>query len=394
MFDRRLFKSNAKMMLKRYYWQAFLAVLAVFGLSAVVSLLAIDYDLAGVFRAYGEMISALARQDYDNAQQATAALQAATVPGEFSMTFDALQLGFTFLIMPVLTVGLARFFLHSRENRADVKELLTPFKKNFGSNLGTMILRDFYIWLWTFIPVMIAIFVIFLPLMLFVSFASIDYSSGEGVVILLFSVLAMYFAVILIGTIPATIKGLEYSMLPYILAENQKIGYKRAFELTKAMTRGYKWKLFILELSFLGWRMLALIVPFGNYFLLPYTNAVLAEAYTCLKARALEQGLASPEDFPGLREKPAEPAVTENSAPQLNEAEEAVQAAETAAEEAVQTAETTAEEAIQTAETAAEEIAEPVQTTDSIEMPTVADIPEIAAMPEVNPIDAEPSADA
>ena len=54
------------------------------------------------------------------------------------------------------------------------------------------------------------------------------------------------------------IKHYEYSMIPYILAENPKISQKNAFFLSKQLTKGNKWKLFLLDCSFLGWELLSL----------------------------------------------------------------------------------------------------------------------------------------
>ena len=54
------------------------------------------------------------------------------------------------------------------------------------------------------------------------------------------------------------IKHYEYSMIPYILAENPKISQKNAFFLSKQLTKGNKWKLFLLDLSFLGWELFSL----------------------------------------------------------------------------------------------------------------------------------------
>ena len=47
----------------------------------------------------------------------------------------------------------------------------------------------------------------------------------------------------LLFVIPGIIKSYEYSMVPYILAENPQISSERAFELSKKMTHGEKWKI-------------------------------------------------------------------------------------------------------------------------------------------------------
>ena len=54
------------------------------------------------------------------------------------------------------------------------------------------------------------------------------------------------------------IKHYEYSLIPYILAENPKIGRKRAFYLSRQMMKHNKRKLFLIDLSFLGWKILSL----------------------------------------------------------------------------------------------------------------------------------------
>ena len=49
------------------------------------------------------------------------------------------------------------------------------------------------------------------------------------------------------------IKFYEYSMIPYVLAENPKIGFKDAFKLSKELTRGKKFELFKLSLTIILW---------------------------------------------------------------------------------------------------------------------------------------------
>lgn len=63
------------------------------------------------------------------------------------------------------------------------------------------------------------------------------------------------------------IKHYEYSMIPYILAENPKISQKNAFFLSKQLTKGNKWNLFLLDLSFLGWELFSLPLEFWTLFM-------------------------------------------------------------------------------------------------------------------------------
>ncbi|MBP1963639.1 DUF975 family protein [Paenibacillus aceris] len=94
--------------------------------------------------------------------------------------------------------------------------------------------------------------------------------------------------------IPGIVKAYAYSMVPFILGDNPKIGTKRAVELSKEMTSGQKWKMFVLDLSFLGWYILgALPFGIGILFVLPYDHSTKAELYLVLRRQALYDGLCS-----------------------------------------------------------------------------------------------------
>lgn len=55
------------------------------------------------------------------------------------------------------------------------------------------------------------------------------------------------------------IKNYEYYFVPYVLAENLNISKKEAFRLSKQLSKGEKWNLFKLDLSFIGWHILSLL---------------------------------------------------------------------------------------------------------------------------------------
>ena len=77
------------------------------------------------------------------------------------------------------------------------------------------------------------------------------------------------------------IKHYEYSMIPYILAENPTIKHQEAFKMSKEMTRGKKWELFRLDISFIPWYILGyLSLGFSNIFYFrPYKEMVKANMY-------------------------------------------------------------------------------------------------------------------
>lgn len=84
--------------------------------------------------------------------------------------------------------------------------------------------------------------------------------------------------------IPGIVKNLEYSMIPYILAENPNASTSDAFAQTRQMTMGSKMDIFVLELSFIGWYILgAICCGIGTLFVNPYVEATDAELYHSLK---------------------------------------------------------------------------------------------------------------
>ena len=86
----------------------------------------------------------------------------------------------------------------------------------------------------------------------------------EGVFIFLWSMLFV---------IPGIIAAYRYSFAMLNLCENPELGVMEALNLSKQQTNGYKMQLFLLQLSFIGWYLLAAAVMWvywaAVYFLLP-----------------------------------------------------------------------------------------------------------------------------
>lgn len=92
-----------------------------------------------------------------------------------------------------------------------------------------------------------------------------------GLLILLWSCLFM---------IPGIIAGYRYSMASYIMAENPEMGAMEAIRESKKLMKGKKWRLFCLDLSFIGWDFLGYITfGIGMFFVSPYENAARAVFY-------------------------------------------------------------------------------------------------------------------
>ncbi len=146
-----------------------------------------------------------------------------------------------FIVNP-LYVGVMRFYVRSFDTKPQFKEFFIAFEKNYKNVTAIMFLRDLYTLLWT--------------LLLFV---------------------------------PGVVKSYEYSMVPYLVAENPAINTKDAFAYSRMMMKGQKWKAFVLDLSFLGWKILSAMTfgVLGIFFVDPYSRLTNAALYRRL--RGLDQ---------------------------------------------------------------------------------------------------------
>ena len=117
----------------------------------------------------------------------------------------------TFLLF-VVAIGQNRFFLENRRYlKTNIDRVFFPYKRKKTLHLSLiLILKDIYLFLWGFT---------------------------------------------IIGGI---IKYFEYSMIPYVLAENPEISRKEAFRLSKELMKGNKFNLFKLKLSILLWNILGI----------------------------------------------------------------------------------------------------------------------------------------
>lgn len=142
------------------------------------------------------------------------------------------------IISPVLLYGLNYHYIRvARREFADVGDLFVGFK-NFGNALVAGLLIGIFSFLWS-----------------------------------------------LLFIIPGIIATLSYSFTYYIMIDNPQMGALEAIRKSKEMTNGYKWDLFVLGLSFIGW---ALLMPFtcgiGVLWLAPYQGVTFINFYEDVKA--------------------------------------------------------------------------------------------------------------
>jgi len=109
-------------------------------------------------------------------------------------------------------------------------------------------------------------------------FSMFDYFKAGFLQALLRGIFVFLWSLLFI--IPGIIKGLSYSMTPFILAENPNMTAREAINASKVLMDGHKGELFWLDLTFIGWELLcALTGGIGTFFLAPYKNAAYAAFY-------------------------------------------------------------------------------------------------------------------
>lgn len=84
----------------------------------------------------------------------------------------------------------------------------------------------------------------------------------------------------LLFIIPGIVAAYRYSMAFYIMCENPEMSPLEAISASKELMKGYKFKLFCLEFSFIGWYFLCLFtLGIGTLWLTPYVQASAASFY-------------------------------------------------------------------------------------------------------------------
>jgi uncharacterized membrane protein len=103
---------------------------------------------------------------------------------------------------------------------------------------------------------------------------------GGSLLVTLYTLLWM-----LLFIIPGIVKGYAYAMTPYVMNDRPDLDADDCIHESRMMMKGYKWKLFCLDLSFIGWAILCIFtLGIGLLWLQPYIEASHAKFYEELKA--------------------------------------------------------------------------------------------------------------
>jgi len=92
--------------------------------------------------------------------------------------------------------------------------------------------------------------------------------------------------------IPGIIASYSYAMVPYLMAEFPDLSVMDALRESKRLMQGNKWRLFCMEISFIGWILLGSLAFIGFLWVNPYMDAARAAFYMDVTGRGPQR---SPE---------------------------------------------------------------------------------------------------
>lgn len=163
--------------------------------------------------------------------------------------------GFLALFLFPLVWGFQVFFLEIyRRNNPDFGQLFAGFKLDYWKFVGTCLLKGIYVGLWSLLLI-----------------------------------------------VPGIVKSYSYSMTEFIMLDNPELKYDAAITASSELMNGHKMQLFLLDLSMIGWFILAcLTFGIGFLFLIPYNQTAHAAFYQDLIA----EGNPDYFDKPGVNDGP------------------------------------------------------------------------------------------
>lgn len=163
-------------------------------------------------------------------------------------------------------VGFANFFLRFSETdgKAKFDDLVTS-KKAVLKSLGLSALM--------FVIGIILGFILVFCMTFIASYAITTQNISSGMIL-------GSIALGIIVSIPVVILELALAMSPYIFVDKENLGFIESMGLSIKMMKGNKWKLFVIELSFIGWALLCILtLGIGYLWLGPYMQLTITNFY-------------------------------------------------------------------------------------------------------------------
>ncbi len=159
--------------------------------------------------------------------------------------------------------------------RANVTDIFLQFKRGFLKAFGLSLFTGLKTCLW--------VYLFYIPGVIMITVAE-TLSAVNVMTAALLNILGL--CAVVAGIIFGVAASYRYAMSYYVLADNPNVGIREAVKCSKQLMRSSKVRLFVLDLSFIGWAILALFTcGIGNLFLIPYTAAARAVFYCDLIGR-------------------------------------------------------------------------------------------------------------
>ncbi len=253
MWTREELKLNAKASLNRNYWPAILVGLII--------------SILGGGGGFGSSFSNTSssediRSSFDGITSVEASVLIAVLVAILAASFILILIGISFsvFVSNPLFIGCYRFFAvnNQSDKNASLNTLGFGFRnKRYGNVVQIMFFRGLFTWLWSLLLI-----------------------------------------------IPGIIKGYEYRMIPYLLAENPNMDRQAAFAASREMMTGEKWNAFVLDLSFLGWILLSIVTCgiLALFYVNPYIQFTNAGLYLKLREILINSGKATAFGLDGFTE--------------------------------------------------------------------------------------------
>lgn len=276
-WDRPTLKQRAKNELRFSYGKSLGAIGIVLAISyAVMMLVAVISMVAIVGVVFSQMFAS--GGNLTDAEGIELAVRTLLIAG--SMLVIAVPLGI-FVFGP-LYVGVYKFSLEAPRGDRRVGNVFAPMKKgNYGAAMKGMFLRTLFMFLPMLAPLVLnAVLVV-----------SLIVGNGVGVAMWIQTLVS---AIVYIAAYAAVlVLNYRWCLVPFVVADDPSVTGIEALRRSAALTKGQRWELFVLDLSFLGWFALgALCFGIGVYFVMPYYLATWAQLFFALKGELPEQTMA------------------------------------------------------------------------------------------------------
>lgn len=195
-----------------------------------------------------------------------------------------------FLANPLICGMISWFFKQREQSKMNSVDSLFSFfrKESYKHIVSGMAWRLLWSSLWAYVSIIPILIPTALSIIFGVNaeeyiagisrnFGLSDSASWTAVIITLIS---LFLIALLISTMINLNRYYSYLFTPYILIDDRDIGYREALQKSRQMSHGQKGRMFILDLSFIGWWMLVFLTcGFTAIALYPYLYATYTELY-------------------------------------------------------------------------------------------------------------------